>query len=146
MTRALSIALLLFPVLAFAQDGGRKFDLKKLEQEFAPMPVYYKKGAVVGNEVIVNHDQVKDAYRAVYVVKADAKKVVEFYKEKTSVEPRKKGDEMLDDVKYTFVLPAREGDKRIYRVIVSPIGKNKAQIALWHRAVTDSDELLDDEE
>lgn len=145
MLRALPIALLLVPALAFAQDGGRKFDAQELEKEFAPLPVYYKRGVVEGNEVIVNRDQVRDAFRAVYVVKADVETVLAFYKEKTEVEPKKRGDEVLGDLRYTFVLPAKEGDKRIYRVNVSPIAKKKTQIALWHRAVTESDELLDDE-
>ncbi|MFN7133947.1 MAG: hypothetical protein ACK4N5_17860, partial [Myxococcales bacterium] len=100
MNRLLAFTLLLLPVVALADEGGRKFDVKTLEREFAPLPVFFKKGAVVQNEVVISKDQTKDEIRAVYVVKAESSKVVDFYKEKTSVNPTKKGDEALGDVKY----------------------------------------------
>jgi hypothetical protein len=145
MNRLLAVFLLLLPSLAFGQEA-KKFDAKDLEKELAPLAVFHEKAKVVDNEVVVTVNPDYDSYEAVYVVKAPVKKVVEHYKSKLGIEPAKQGTEDLGDVKLIFAPKAHEGDKRVYRATIEPLEDGRVQITLLRRAITDDDEVVEDEE
>ena len=86
MRRCLVLALMLLPSLALAQEG-RKFNQKELEKDFDPLPVYSVRGQAVDNEVIVSVEPERDLIQADYVVRAEVKKVVDFYKTKLLTDP-----------------------------------------------------------
>ena len=140
MYRALALAVVLLPSLAFAQEA-KKFNAKDLEKDFASVGVFAPKGvAIVDNEVMMATEASRDFMQAVYVVRTDIKKVLEFYKGKTKVEPKKEGEEELGTHKFHFSPLPVKGDKRIFKVTVEPSDKKgQVVITLMHRAVTDDD-------
>ncbi|MGC4122654.1 MAG: hypothetical protein QM765_50405 [Myxococcales bacterium] len=144
MTRALALAaaVVLLPSLAFAQEAA-KFNAKELEKDFAQVGVFAAKGVpVIDNEVMMAKESARDFVQAVYVVKVDIKKVLEFYKGKTKVEPKKEGEEELGTHKYTFAPLPTKDDKRLYKVTVEPSDKKgQVVITLMHRAITDDDQI-----
>ncbi|HEY3451838.1 MAG TPA: hypothetical protein VGK67_36105 [Myxococcales bacterium] len=144
MTRALALAAVLLPSLAFAQEA-KKFNAKDLEKDFAQVGVFTAKGAaVVDNEVMMAKEGDRDFVQAVFVVKFDIKKVIEFYKDKMKMEPKKEGEEELGTHKYIFApLPAHK-DKRLYKVTIEPSDKKgQVVITLMHRAVTEEDPVAE---
>jgi len=144
MTRALALALLLVPAMAFAQEA-QKFNLKALEKEFAPIPVYNVKGAVVDNEVVVSSDPKRDFYQAVYVLRVDVKKAVEFYKTKLAIEPKAEGEQELGTMKYTFAPKIAKGEVRVFKVMVAPTDAAGATVVtLMHRKVTADDDVAEE--
>jgi hypothetical protein len=138
MHRALALAVICLPALSFAQDA-KKFNAKELEKEFAPVPVYAK-GGVVDNEVMVSQEPKRDFVQAVYVVRAEKKKVVEFYQTKLKVTPKVEGEEELGSEKYIFALPLKKGDDRLYKVTLSATdtGGNTV-VTLMHRKASDDE-------
>jgi hypothetical protein len=141
MTKTLAVAALLLPALALGQEA-QKFNAKALEKTFPKLAVYAPKGGVVENEVIFTRSE--HQAQAVYVVKGDAAKVVDFYKGKLKVEPTKTGDQALGDVKYTFAIPLAKGDKRVSRLTLTPLDSG-VQITLFERDVTEDDKVPEDE-
>lgn len=141
MSRALACVLLLVPALAFGQES-KKFNQKELEKEFAPVPVYVVKGAVIDNEVVVSKEAARDFYQAVYVVKVDVKKAVEFYKTKLGFDPKAEGEPELGTMKYTFAPKIPKGETRVFKVMVAPTDSQAATvITLMHRKVTADDDV-----
>ena len=140
MRGALAAAVLLLPGLAFAQET-KKFNAKELEKDFAAVGVFAPKGvAIIDNEVVVDTEPERDYRQAVYMVRADIKKVLEFYKVKARVEPTTSGDEDLGTLKYVFAPMPQVDDKRLYRVTVEPASmKGQVMITLMHRRVTSDD-------
>jgi hypothetical protein len=140
MHRALALAVLCLPALSFAQDA-KKFNAKELEKEFAPVPVYVK-GGVVDNEVMVSAEPKRDYVQAVYVVRADKKKVLEFYQTKLNVTPKVEGEQELGSEKYVFSLPLKTGEKRLFKVTIAATdtGDNTV-ITLMHRKATDDEKV-----
>ncbi len=149
MTRALALAaaVLLLPSLALGQEAA-KFNAKALEKDFAQVGVFVAKGApVVDNEVMMAKEPQRDFVQAVYVVKVDIKKVLDFYKAKTKVEPKKDGEEELGTHKFTFAPLPTKSDERLYKVTVEPSDKKgQVVITLMHRAVTDDDPIADSDD
>jgi hypothetical protein len=146
MRRLLPLVLVVGPALALAQEA-KKFNAKELEKDFAPLPVYAQRGAVVDNEVVLSSDESRDLLQAVYVVKADVKKVNDFYAAKMSVKAERKGDDTLGTVKYVFQKPIKKGDQRVYRVTVEPLDEpGRVQISLLRRAVTEDDPVVEEGE
>ena len=144
MRRCLVLALMLLPSLALAQEG-RKFNQKELEKDFDPLPVYSVRGQAVDNEVIVSVEPERDLIQADYVVRAEVKKVVDFYKTKLLTDPKKEGEEELGTLKYNFAPKPHKGDKRLFRVLVQQAEGNKANtgIRLLRRKVTEEDNVED---
>jgi len=142
MHRALALAVLCLPALSFAQDA-KKFNAKELEKEFAPVPVYAK-GGVVDNEVMVSEEPKRDYVQAVYVVRADKKKVLEFYQTKLGLTPKTEGEEELGSEKYIFSPPPKKGEKRLFKVTIAATdtGDNTV-VTLMHRRVTDDEKPED---
>ncbi len=134
------IAALLLPAAALAQDS-QKFNAKALEKSFPKLAVFtVKGGGVVDNEVIVTKGKTQN--QAVYVIKSDSSKVVDFYKSKLGVDPAVTGEEALGDVKYTFAIRPKKGDIKIYKLTVVPLeGGGKVQIALFERDATEEDNV-----
>ena len=131
---------LLIPRLAPAQEA-RRLDLKALEKEFAPLPVFTVKGQVIDSEVVVLEEPILEQVHVVYSVRTELKKVVEFYKGKIAVEPKKEGDEELGTEKYIFIRKPRQGEKRVFRVeLEKSDGAAGTTITLVRRKVTDEDE------
>jgi hypothetical protein len=140
MLRILALALAMLPAAALAQDA-QKFDAKALETEFAPLPVFAPKKAVVDNEVIVTRDKSRETVQAAYVVRAELKKVLEFYSSKLSMVPQKVGDDDLGTVRYIYAPVAKKGDKTLVMVTISSTDYARlSQIALLRRA-TDREDL-----
>lgn len=146
MTRALALAFVLLPSLAFAQEA-KKFNAKELEKDFAEVGVFAPKGVpIVDNEVMMAKEADRDFVQAVYVVKVDIKKVLEFYKDKVKVEPKKEGEEELGTHKFHFAPKPKKADKRLYKVTVEPSDKKgQVVITLMHRAVTDDDAVVEED-
>lgn len=139
MARMLALALALLPASALAQDA-QKFNARELEKEFAPLPVFSPKQGVVDHEVVVSRDRSRESAQAVYVVRADLKKVLEFYSSKLTLKPKKLGDEALGTVKYIFAPKPKLNEKEMVIATVwqSDDGQG-VQIALLHRAITEED-------
>ena len=141
MRRALlliALCALCLPALASAQEA-KKFNAKELEKEFAPVPVFAK-GGVADNEVMVSEDAARDFVEAVYVVHSDVKKVVEFYQSKLTVAPQKEGEQELGTEKYTFAIPVKKGDKRVFKVVLLPTDTaGSTVVKLMHRKASDDD-------
>ena len=142
MRTALALSLLLLPTLGFAQEA-KKFNAKELAKDFEAVGVYAPKGVVVvENEVMVNSEPARDFVEAVYVVRADLKKVLEFYKTRLTLEPKKQGDDELGTQKYLFAPKPKVGEKRIYKVTVAQAeGGSGTMITLMHRKA-ESDEIV----
>jgi len=147
MSRALALALLLLPTLASGQEA-KKFNAKELEKEFAAVGVFAPKGVkVMDNEVMFAEEPQRDFVQAVYVARVDIKKVLDFYKDKTKVDPKMEGKEELGTQKYTFAPLPTVADKRLYKVLVEPsLNKGQVVITLMHRAVTEDDEVAGGDE
>jgi hypothetical protein len=144
MTAKLALVLMLATTANEDPAVGVKFNPKQLEKDFAPLPLFADaKGrpvAAVDNEVMVSRDGESDKVQAVYVVRAELKKVLDFYTAKLSVKPEKSGDATLGDVKYHFNLKPRAADTRVFRVRVIPVeGGGSVQITLTNRALTPED-------
>jgi len=139
MVRSLALVLAVLPAVALAQDA-RKFDARELEQEFAPLPAFAPKQGAVDNEVIVTRDSSHDSLQAIYVVRAELKKVVEFYSAKLALKPQKVGDEELGTTKYLFTPKPRKDDKaRLIATIRQADDGQSVQIALLRRALTEDE-------
>lgn len=135
MLRLCALALACLPAVALAQDA-RKFNVRELEKEFAPLPVFAPKQGAVDNEVIISRDRAADSLQAIYVVRAELKKVLEFYSTKLSLKPKQDGDE-LGAAKYTFA-PKFRG--KVCTVTVSELDdRSGVQISLLRRAATEDD-------
>ena len=146
MRGALALALtMMLPALAFGQEG-KKFNVKDLEKQFDPLPVFSVKGQAVDNEVIVSEEPERDLLQADYVVRAEVKKVIEFYKGKLRLEPKKEGEDELGTAKYVFAPKPMKGDKRLFRVILQQAEGNPTNtvIRLLRRKVTDDDPVVGD--
>ena len=138
MHRALALAAVVLPTLAFAQEA-KPFNAKDLEKEFAPVPVFAK-GGVVDNEVMVNKEADRDFVEAVYVVRTDVKKVVEFYQGKLNLTAKKDGEAELGTEKYTLAIPVKKGAKRVFKVMLQPTDEGgNTVITLTHRKPTEDD-------
>jgi hypothetical protein len=139
MARILALALALVPSVCLAQDA-EKFNAKDLEKEFAPLPAFSPKQGAVDNEVIVTRDPSHDGLQAVYVVRAELKKVLEFYSARLSIKPRKVGDEDLGTVKHVFAPRPRKGDKvQVIATIRQSDDGQGVQIALLRRGLTEDE-------
>jgi hypothetical protein len=142
MLRLCALTLACLPAVALAQDA-RKFNVHELEKEFAPLPVFAPKQGAVDNEVIVARDRSADSIQAIYVVRAELKKVLEFYASKLSIKAKQDGDEALGTVKYTFA-PKVKG-KVLIATLSELDDRSGVQIALLRRTATEDDPPLDSE-
>jgi hypothetical protein len=140
MLRLCALALACLPAVALAQDA-RKFNVRDLEQEFAPLPVFAPKQGAVDNEVIVTRDGSADTIQAVYIVRAELKKVLEFYASKLSIKAKRDGNEALGTVKYTFA-PKVKG-KVLIATVTELNDRSGVQIALLRRAATEDEPFAD---
>ncbi len=131
MLRLCALALACLPAVALAQDA-RRFNVHELEKEFAPLPVFAPKQGAVDNEVIVSRDRSADSLQAVYVVRAELKKVLEFYATKLSISPKLAGEADLGTVTYTFSPKVR--GKVFIATITELDDRSGVQIALLRRA------------
>ncbi len=139
MARMLALALALLPAFALAQDA-QKFNARELEKEFAPLPVFSTKQGVADNEVIVTRDRSRENAQAVYVVRADLKKVLEFYSSRLRLKPEKRGDEALGTVNYLFAPKPKPNDRQMMIATISQSEDGQSvQIALLHRGITEDD-------
>jgi hypothetical protein len=102
-------AALFVPGLALAQES-HKFNAKALASTYE-VPIFAPKGAmVVGNEVVESANEEEHTHSAVYYVKSDVKKVLEFYG--AALGEAKKTQDGVDDV-YTF----KKNDKKVGRKV-----------------------------
>jgi hypothetical protein len=124
-----AVALLLAP-RAHAQET-HKFNAKALSSKY-DVPVYPSKGHVVNDEVIESVDDVDHQSSAVYAVKGELKKAVEFFT-KALGEPKQ---EQTDTgvTKYVFKKDDPPNSKVRHHVIVTYDKESKeVQITLWMR-------------
>lgn len=140
----LALLVWIAPALAGAQEA-RRFNVEELEAQLAPLAVFHQKGKVVDNEVVITREEPRQLVEAVYVAQADLAKVLDFYRARLSLPPQKQGDEELGTVRYLFAPKARRGDKRVCRAIVEPIESKRVQVTLSCRALTEDDQVLEED-
>jgi hypothetical protein len=133
-------ALALWALPAGAQEA-HKFNAKALEAKYA-VPVYPTKGKVENNEVIEATDEFSKAESATYMVKSDAKKVVDFYTKAMGDAKHETTDVGAD--KWYFKKDDAT-DKRLKHKVIVQRGKGAklVQITLWQRkyeSAADADE------
>lgn len=125
---------------AHAQES-HKFNAKALEAKYA-VPVYAAKGKVENNEIIESADEFTHAQSGVYMVKVDAKKVLDFYTKELG-EPKHETTDVGND-RWTFKKDDATDRALKHKVIVTHNkGGKLVQITLWQRkyeSAADADE------
>ena len=116
---------------AHAQES-HKFNAKTLAAKYS-LPVYSAKGSKpVNDEVIEASDDVQHEMSAVYVLKGDPKKAIEFYTKEIG-EPKSEPSDTGTD-KWIFKKDEPNSSKIRHRVIISYDHVEKiVQITLWQR-------------
>ena len=117
--------------VAQAQES-KKFDAKKLAESYG-LPIFSGKGvSIVSNEVIDTVNDIDKISTSQYSVRADAKKIVEFYRQSLG-EPKKDGS-AEEGFRYTFKKASTAGSNLRYRVIVREDHESRTvQIMLWKK-------------
>lgn len=149
-----AVALVIFPADGHCQQADR-FSKWKVgaASQFSPVKVYEpeaRKGkgkrsaGAVDDEVIVTHDKVKDQLQAVYVVRAPAQTVVDFYKAELKLEPVASGSAVIGDLKYVFRVPTRMKDTAVLEVHLRPLENGTTQVTLMRRKATEDDPRVDE--
>ncbi len=141
IARALAFASFLAAGAAQAQDS-HKFDAKKLEAAYK-LPVFAPKGSVIGGEVIENVNEVLHSHDAVYEVRGDIKKAVDFFTKALGDPKTKKND--TGTTVYTFEKrdPEEPMVGRKVIVLIDPESR-QVQVTLKMRAYASKDDIIEE--
>jgi hypothetical protein len=137
----LGLGLLLVAGAAGAQES-HKFDAKKLEAAYN-LPVYAPKGAVVGNEVIEDTNDVQHSKNAIYEVKGDIKKALDFFTKALGEPKQKKSDTGITTYTYEKKVVDEPLIVRKIQVHIDPDSR-QVQVVLKMRTFASRDDVIDE--